>query len=612
MRQSQVARGANVHANSQNGASALSDPSAAAADGVLFGTESDDVLSASAQFPHVIGLGGNDQIVGSAENNILEGNAGNDTITGGTGVDSLWGGEGVDTLSGGGGRDRFEYHSLADAGDTITDFQAGRYGDVVDLSGIAQQFNWDTTNPFESGFITVRLSGSDTIVQIDTDGGGDGFQDFITLSNVSQTTSDSFVFDPSVGQNFTRAPTFPSAVEGDTVIGTHFGDVFYADAQLTHLVGLQGDDQLFGSVEDNILEGGADNDVLVGDAGNDRLDGGIGVDWMEGGQGDDTYIVDHPSDVVNEFANGGYDTVISNFTSPGLAPNAEELVMTTTVLQSSATGNDLDNVIRGTNNQNTLSGNAGDDTIYGLGGNDWIYGNGVTDAADDDVLFGGDGNDWLYGGNGNDTLSGGEGADSLSGSLGNDTVTYEDAQIGVGVDLSSSAAQREGAAAGDFLSSIENLTGTNFDDNVFGGDSANILEGLAGNDQLHGRGGADTLRGGDGNDLLDGGARKDVLTGGAGEDTFYFASTAEGGDTITDFTLDDHIALSATGFGIESVEDFAFALASDPITALPTAIYDSTTGKLSWDSDGAGSAQAVMLATLTEAPALTHDDFLVI
>ncbi len=79
MRQSQVARGANVHTNSQNGASALADPSAVSADGVLFGTESDDVLSASAQFTHVIGLGGNDQIVGSAENNILEGNAGNDT-----------------------------------------------------------------------------------------------------------------------------------------------------------------------------------------------------------------------------------------------------------------------------------------------------------------------------------------------------------------------------------------------------------------------------------------------------------------------------------------------------------------------------------------------------
>lgn len=607
MRQFQVARGANVHTNSQNGASAV------AADGVLFGTESDDVLNASAQFPHVIGLGGNDQIVGSAENNILEGNAGNDTVTGGTGVDSLWGGEGVDTLSGGGGRDRFEYHSLADAGDTITDFQSGRYGDVIDLSGIAQQFNWDTSDPFESGFITVQQSGSDTVVQIDVDGGGDGFRDFVTLTGVNLgLTSDSFVFDPSVGQSFTRAPTFPSAMEGDTITGTHFGDVFYADAQFTHLVGLQGDDQLFGSVEDNILEGGADNDVLVGDAGNDRLDGGIGVDWMEGGQGDDTYIVDHPSDVVNEFANGGYDTVISNFTSPGLAPNAEELVMTTTVLQSSATGNDLDNVIRGTNNQNTLSGSAGDDTIYGLGGNDWIYGNGITDAADNDVLFGGDGNDWLYGGNGNDTLNGGEGADSLSGLLGNDTVTYEDAQIGVGVDLSSSAAQREGAAAGDFLSSIENLTGTNFDDSVFGGDSANILEGLAGNDQLHGRGGADTLRGGDGNDLLDGGARKDVLTGGAGEDTFYFASTGEGGDTITDFAAGDHIALSAAGFGIDSIEDFAFVLGAPATEAIPTAIYDSATGRLSWDADGSGAGAAVQLATLTDAPTLSHDDFLVI
>jgi len=615
MRQFHLVRGANTNTNAQGAANALGDSSdaAAAEGGVLFGTESDDVLHANAEFPHVIGLGGNDEIVGSAGNNILEGNAGGDTISGGTGVDNIWGGEGVDTLTGGGGRDRFEYHSLADAGDTITDFQAGRYGDVIDLSGIAQQFNWDTFNPFESGFVFVRQSGSDRIVQIDLDGGGDDFQDFVTLSNVSGSiTLDSFVLDPSVGQNFTPAPTFPSAVEGDTVIGTHFGDRFYATEQLTHLVGLGGDDRLFGSVEDNILEGGEGFDVLVGDAGNDRLDGGINVDWMEGGQGDDVYVVDHPSDVVNELPNGGYDIVISNFTSPGLAPNTEELIMTTTVSVSSGSGNAGDNVITGTNSQNALYGREGNDTIYGLGGNDWIYGNGFNDAIDDDdVLFGGDGDDRLYGGNGNDTLNGGEGADSLSGTLGNDTVTYEDAAIGAVVDLASSSVNA-GAAAGDFLSSIENLTGTAFDDSLFGGASANIIEGLAGNDQLHGRDGADTLRGGEGNDFLDGGARRDALTGGLGEDTFYFASTAEGGDTIADFGVEDHIALSAEGFGIESVEHFAFVVGTPATEAVPTAIYDAATGSLSWDADGAGTGQAVHLATLSGAPALTHDDFLVV
>jgi endoglucanase len=41
-------------------------------------------------------------------------------------------------------------------------------------------------------------------------------------------------------------------------------------------------------------------------------------------------------------------------------------------------------------------------------------------------------------------------------------------------------------------------------------------------------------------------------------------------------------------------------------------IYDSTTGVLSYDADGNGSAEAIMIAQLTKGLALTRDDFLVI
>lgn len=550
-----------------------------------------------------------DTITGTPGNDILLGGSGDDVISGKAGVDNIWGGGGSDTLTGGGGRDRFEFRSIAEVGDTITDFQDGRYGDVIDISAIAAEFNWPLNDDplLVGGFIRIEHAGADTNVLIDADGGGDSFQTLVTLSNVHlNVSSDNWILDPSVGQNFTPEPTLPGAGDGNTVYGTGANDVFYADAQHTHFVGFSGDDQVFGSVEDNILEGGADNDVLVGDDGNDRLDGGTGFDWMEGGRGNDLYVVDDRGDAAIENADSGFDTVVSSV-SYSLGANIEALTLTGTgVGVQLGIGNNLDNIITGTNGVDTLVGDLGNDTLFGLDGIDKLIG-----QDGDDDLSGGAGNDWLYGGNDNDTLRGGDGADVLSGSLGNDTASYEGAEIAVIADLTLSTANG-GAAAGDILSSIENLTGTAFADRLSGGQSANILEGLAGADRLFGRDGADTLRGGDGNDFLDGGARKDVLTGGAGEDTFYFASTAEGGDTITDFTLDDHIALSAAGFGIESVEDFAFALASDPITALPTAIYDSTTGKLSWDSDGAGSAQAVMLATLTEAPALTHDDFLVI
>ncbi len=556
----------------------------------------------------------NDTITGTGAAELLFGARGNDAISGGAGNDYIWGGEGVDTLTGGGGRDRFAFHAVWETGDTVTDFEGGTYGDVIDLSVIAARYNWSSSvDLFAGGYVRFVQDGADVRVLVDADGGGAGYVDLTRLTdvNVASLGAANLLTKMSAGQNLTPPPTPPGTGAGDTLYGTEFDDVLYATAQYPNLVGFGGDDQLIGNAQNNVLDGGAGIDRLVGGAGNDRLDGGIGIDRMEGGEGDDTYIVDHPSEITNELPNGGYDTVITNFTSPGLHANVEELIMTTTASVSSATGNSGDNVIRGTSNQNSLYGHEGNDTIYGLGGDDVIYGNGFTDVADDDVLFGGDGNDRLYGGNGNDTLNGGAGANSLSGSLGNDTVTYADAAIGAVVDLASSAANA-GAAVGNSLSSIENLTGTVFDDSLFGGASANVLDGLAGDDQLHGRDGSDTLRGGEGNDVLDGGARKDVLTGGAGEDTFYFASTAEAGDMITDFSVGDHIGLAALGFGIDSVEDFAFALSSEPMTELPTAIYNAATGNLAWDADGSGAGAAVHLATFIGSPELTHNDFLVI
>ena len=60
------------------------------------------------------------------------------------------------------------------------------------------------------------------------------------------------------------------------------------------------------------------------------------------------------------------------------------------------------------------------------------------------------------------------------------------------------AAQDTGGAGSDTLTSIENLTGSAFDDTLTGDGNANILSGLAGDDTLNGGAGNDTLDGGDG------------------------------------------------------------------------------------------------------------------
>ena len=52
--------------------------------------------------------------------------------------------------------------------------------------------------------------------------------------------------------------------------------------------------------------------MLTGLGGNDTLNGGAGADTMFGGIGNDTYVVDNAGDVVNETGGDGTDTVQSS------------------------------------------------------------------------------------------------------------------------------------------------------------------------------------------------------------------------------------------------------------------------------------------------------------
>jgi VCBS repeat-containing protein len=82
--------------------------------------------------------------------------------------------------------------------------------------------------------------------------------------------------------------------------------------------------------------------------------------------------------------------------------------------------------------------------------------------------------------------------------------------------------------------------------------SAAALTASSGDNILIANNGTEALTGGSGNDILIGNSGSHVMTGGGGNDTFAFLQPASGPNTITDFnntTAQDHIALSATGFG---------------------------------------------------------------
>jgi Ca2+-binding RTX toxin-like protein len=106
-------------------------------------------------------------------------------------------------------------------------------------------------------------------------------------------------------------------------------------------------------------------------------------------------------------------------------------------------------------------------------------------------------NDTLTGSSSNDAFVGGAGADVLTGGDGVDGSDYSTSSAGVTIDLQAGTGLG-GDAAGDQLSTIENLIGSAFNDLLIGSTLSNRLEGGSGNDTLRGGAGADVLIGGDG------------------------------------------------------------------------------------------------------------------
>jgi Ca2+-binding RTX toxin-like protein len=255
------------------------------------------------------------------------------------------------------------------------------------------------------------------------------------------------------------------------------------------------------------------NDVLIGTSANDTFQGMLGADYLFGGNGNDTAIyLDSLAGVYVNLAAGTGDF-----------------------------------------------GSAEGDTL--------VYIENVQGSVFGDLLVGDIHANILEGWGGNDTLKGGGGADTLNGGAGSDTASYDGSASGVFVSLMSNKGSG-GDAQGDVLLSIENLTGSDHDDDLYGNDGGNVLRGDSGNDTLKGWGGADTLwgdanndslfgmdgqdilNGGSGNDVLNGGAHADVLNGGTGADEFYFYAmqdtTVAAPDQITDLNENagDRINLS--------------------------------------------------------------------
>ena len=307
---------------------------------------------------------------------------------------------------------------------------------------------------------------------------------------------------------------------------------------------------------------------------------------MEGGTGNDTYYVDQFSDdgnssnddLVIELAGAGTDLVNSKV-SYILTANVENLTLIGPG-PINGTGNDLNNVIRGTDTVNVLIGGAGNDSLCGNGGND--------------SLFGGIGNDSLDGGLGADLLEGGDGNDtyyidafSIDGVSSNDDIVVEFAGAGIDTVIST--------LTYILPDNVENLTvlqgngtGNNLANVIKGGTGDNFVYGLGGNDTINGNEGEDRLYGGDGNDVISGGSEIDNLFGEAGNDTLLGGADGDYlygdiGDDILSGQSGSDVIVGGLGrdtlTGGLDIDYFKFGMADTSVSASTIdVITDFTTG----------------------------------
>jgi Ca2+-binding RTX toxin-like protein len=176
-------------------------------------------------------------------------------------------------------------------------------------------------------------------------------------------------------------------------------------------------------------------------------------------------------------------------------------------------GDNLSNVLIGTNQADTVRGLDGNDILFGLAGHDLLNG-----GAGADVMSGGPGNDLYIVDNPGDIVveSSGEGTDRVESSV-SFSLNVPGALDVENLTLSGSAA-------------INGL-GNGLDNRIVGNDADNALLGRGGNDSLFGLGGHDFLEGGDGADTLNGGTGADIMRGEAGNDTYV---VDDAGDTVVE------------------------------------------------------------------------------
>ena len=393
-------------------------------DDTILAREDDDFIDAGGGADWIIAGQGDDIIYAGAGDDVVYAGDGDDVVFGGDGDDLILGENGEDTLFGENGNDVL----LAGAGD---DRVLGGAGDDL----IQGEEGNDFLDGGEGADVMLAGLGNDIILAgagNDTAHGDDGDDIFIATLNDGDDSYD--------GGNGIDTVSFASTGSGagaevDLAAGTATSSETGTDEliDIEHVIGSAGDDIIAGNAEDNDLVGGAGNDAVQGADGDDRFFATIddGDDSFDGGEGVDTISFADTS--------AGVDIDLTAGTADGAETGTDQLI-------------DIEHVI----------GSAGDDTMTG--------------DAQDNELSGGAGNDMFVA-----TIN--DGDDVFDGASGTDTISFASTVADAVIDLVAGTA--ESAETGtDQIANIENVVGSQGDDEIVLSNAVNIVSGGGGDDSF--------------------------------------------------------------------------------------------------------------------------------
>jgi Ca2+-binding RTX toxin-like protein len=565
----------------------------------------------------VLGFGGNDILTGGSSNDVLDGGNDNDTLNGAGGNDLLVGGSGDDTLSGGTGDDTLN---------------GGTGTDTAVLDGPATNYNFSVVG----GNLTVTdllgTGGTDTLNSIERIRIGATSYNFVVGSNTNVTNE---ILPNPANADLSIGLGGPDTINGGTSNDIQFGgagndtinggggndlalwrvgdgrDVINGDTAATNIAGttdtvhIAGDataesyhiysrtaaltagiSGLNADTEIVITRNGTTNASIIAELNNIEeivINGRGGGDTftphgsfvgtslltstitLEGSEGDDTVDISALTSAhrIVFRSNGGNDTIIGNLRPQDVIdlPNgatAADYTTTTAANGVSTMTNGTHSITFtapsgmpqvGNDDEEDDDDNAGNDDDDDNAGNDdaddTAGGDDDEDDEDDNDDCGGDddGDTDTTGGTETNTpvtgvvRTGTPQADVLAGVAGDDNIVAF-----AGDDVATGGAGADAISAGEGADFVNGGDGRDVifagagDDQVFGGGQADVIYGDAGADRIFGDAGNDLINAGAGDDAVFGGAGDDLIVAELGDGNDVYFGDSDGG-TGTD-TLD--------------------------------------------------------------------------